>query len=35
LREAQYRERWEGWNTCADWRRFHQAAAESSQLEPK
>jgi hypothetical protein len=26
LREAQKRENWEGWDTCADWRRLQQAA---------
>jgi hypothetical protein len=28
LGEAQQHERWEGWDTCADWRRFQQAAEE-------
>jgi hypothetical protein len=31
LGEAQKRERWQGWDTCADWRRFQQAAEEVSQ----
>jgi hypothetical protein len=28
LGEAKQREKWEGWDTCADWRRFQQAAEE-------
>jgi hypothetical protein len=26
--EAKQREKWEGWDTCADWRRLQQAAEE-------
>ena len=28
LGEAQKREKWEGWDTCEDWRRLQQKAAE-------
>jgi hypothetical protein len=28
LAEAQQREKWEGWDSCEDWRRWQQAAAE-------